>query len=82
VPHVCVLTRPRARNPAQDVAPIIFVGKGITFDSGGISIKPSEGMGMMRGDMGGAAAVVSTLWALASLQIKTKAICLTPLCGT
>lgn len=49
--------------------------------SGGISIKPSEGMGMMRGDMGGAAAVVSTVWALASLQIKTKAICLTPLCG-
>jgi aminopeptidase len=65
---------------AQDVAPIIFVGKGVTFDSGGISIKPSEGMGMMRGDMGGAAAVVSTVWALASLQIKTKAICLTPLC--
>jgi aminopeptidase len=64
----------------QDVAPLIFVGKGITFDSGGISIKPSEGMGMMRGDMGGAAAVVSTMWALASLQIKTKAICLTPLC--
>jgi len=69
-------------NPHGDeaTAPLVFVGKGITFDSGGISIKPSEGMGMMRGDMGGAAAVVSTMWALASLQINTRAICLTPLC--
>jgi len=61
-------------------APLIFVGKGVTFDSGGISIKPADGMGMMRGDMGGAAAVVATIWALASLGVPVRAISLTPLC--
>lgn len=42
-------------------APIVLVGKGLTFDSGGISIKPSKGMGRMKGDMGGAATVLGTL---------------------
>ena len=53
-----------------------FLGKGITFDSGGISIKPSEGMGEMKGDMAGAAAVVTALGAIAQLkpQINVTAI--------
>ena len=39
----------------------MLVGKGITFDSGGISIKPASHMDMMKGDMGGAAAVVAAI---------------------
>jgi leucyl aminopeptidase len=48
---------------------IAFVGKGITFDSGGISIKPSEGMGDMKGDMAGGAAVISAMGAIAALKL-------------
>ena len=42
-------------------APLILVGKGITFDTGGISIKPTENMWFMKDDMGGAAAVIGAL---------------------
>lgn len=63
---------------SQDV--IALVGKGITFDSGGISIKPSAKMDQMRGDMGGAANVVSTIWALASLKVPINVKGFTPLC--
>ena len=48
--------------------PIVIVGKGVCFDSGGISIKPSAGMEDMKGDMGGAACVVGLLHALAVAQ--------------
>jgi len=53
-----------------------FLGKGITFDSGGISIKPSEGMSEMKDDMAGAAAVMTALGAIAQLkpQINVTAI--------
>ncbi len=54
--------------------PIAFVGKGVVFDSGGISIKPAGGMEDMKGDMGGAAAVVGLMHALASRKAKTNAI--------
>lgn len=59
---------------------VALVGKGITFDSGGISLKPSSKMDQMRGDMGGAANVVSTLWAVASLKIPINVKAFTPLC--
>ena len=55
-----------------------FVGKGITFDSGGISIKPSEGMGEMKGDMAGAAAVLAALSAIAQLKPKVNVTALAP----
>ncbi|EGG15786.1 leucine aminopeptidase [Cavenderia fasciculata] len=64
----------------QDAQPLIFVGKGVTFDSGGISIKPSASMGLMRGDMEGAATAVSSLFAIASLKLPVNVISLTPLC--
>ncbi|WP_231573673.1 leucyl aminopeptidase [Thermopetrobacter sp. TC1] len=54
--------------------PLVFVGKGVTFDSGGISIKPSQGMDEMKGDMGGAAAVVGTMRALAARKVPVNAI--------
>ncbi len=47
-----------------------FIGKGVTFDSGGISIKPSEGMGEMKDDMAGGAAVMASLSAIAQLKLK------------
>ncbi|EJD52311.1 hypothetical protein AURDEDRAFT_158038 [Auricularia subglabra TFB-10046 SS5] len=59
--------------------PIVWVGKGITFDSGGISIKPSANMKLMRGDMGGAASVVSAALGVAKLKLPINLIVLTPL---
>ncbi|MBM4462098.1 MAG: leucyl aminopeptidase [Chloroflexi bacterium] len=55
-----------------------LVGKGITFDSGGISIKPSEGMADMKGDMAGGAAVIATLRALAELKPRINVTGLIP----
>ena len=55
-------------------APVALVGKGVVFDSGGISIKSAGGMEDMKGDMGGAAAVVGTLHALASRKAKANVV--------
>ncbi|KAL4070318.1 cytosol aminopeptidase family, catalytic domain-containing protein [Scleroderma citrinum] len=66
--------------PSRDEQPLAFVGKGITFDSGGISLKPSAGMKLMRGDMGGAATVVGSMLAIAKLKLPINAVAVTPLC--
>ncbi|MBS1517501.1 MAG: leucyl aminopeptidase [Bacteroidetes bacterium] len=58
--------------------PFVLVGKGVTFDSGGISIKPSAGMAMMKLDMGGAAAVVGVFDAITQLNLKLNVIGLIP----
>jgi leucyl aminopeptidase len=55
-----------------------LVGKGITFDSGGISIKPSEGMAEMKGDMAGGAAVMTAIGALAQLKPKVNIVAIIP----
>lgn len=55
-----------------------IVGKGITFDSGGISLKPSANMGEMKMDMSGAAAVIGTIQALASLKIRVNVVAIAP----
>ena len=57
---------------------ICLVGKGITFDTGGISIKPSANMGTMKADMGGAAAVIGTMRAIAELDLPLRVIGITP----
>ncbi len=57
---------------------VVLVGKGVTFDSGGISIKPSAGMAEMKMDMGGAAAVIGTFQALSRLKLKKHVIGLIP----
>ena len=54
--------------------PIAFVGKGVVFDSGGISIKPAAGMEDMKGDMGGAAAVTGLMHTLASRKAKANVV--------
>ncbi len=59
-------------------APIVLVGKGVTFDSGGISLKPSAGMEEMKYDMAGAASVLGTLKACALLKLPLHVIGLIP----
>jgi leucyl aminopeptidase len=54
--------------------PVAFVGKGVCFDTGGISIKPAQGMEDMKGDMAGAACVVGLMHALASRKAKANVI--------
>lgn len=64
----------------HDAAPVCLVGKGITFDSGGISLKPGSKMDEMRADMGGAACVAGAIAALAELRVPVNVIGLMPLC--
>lgn len=59
---------------AKTKKPVAFIGKGVCFDTGGISIKPAGGMEDMKGDMGGAAAVTGLMHALASRKAKVNAI--------
>ncbi|MGZ6237906.1 MAG: leucyl aminopeptidase [Syntrophales bacterium] len=58
--------------------PVALVGKGLTFDSGGISIKPSEKMDEMKSDMAGGAAVMGAIMAAADLRLKVNAVGLIP----
>nr|WP_246103534.1 leucyl aminopeptidase [Swaminathania salitolerans] len=62
------------RYRGSEEAPLAFIGKGVTFDSGGISIKPAAGMDEMKTDMGGAAAVVGALEAVARRKAKAHVI--------
>ncbi|PWK91662.1 leucyl aminopeptidase [Lentzea atacamensis] len=57
---------------------LVFVGKGITFDTGGISVKPADGMHLMRTDMAGGGAVISALMAVARRQLPIKVTGLVP----
>jgi leucyl aminopeptidase len=57
-----------------DVKPVVFVGKGVTFDTGGISIKPAAGMEDMKWDMGGAGAVAGAMHALAARKARAHVI--------
>jgi leucyl aminopeptidase len=65
---------------AKAQAPVVLVGKGITFDTGGISIKPSAEMDEMKFDMGGAASVLGTFRAVAELKPKINLVGLIPAC--
>ncbi|MCW5646221.1 MAG: leucyl aminopeptidase [Sphingopyxis sp.] len=54
--------------------PVVFVGKGVTFDTGGISLKPGPGMDMMKWDMGGAGAVAGAMKAIAGRKAKANVV--------
>ena len=58
----------------KSAAPVAFVGKGVCFDSGGLSLKPAASMMGMKGDMGGAAAVVGTMRTLAVRKARVNAV--------
>ncbi len=70
--HVVVMRWAGSDN--KDDGPVAFVGKGVTFDTGGISIKPSAGMEDMKGDMAGAACVVGLMHTLAARKAKVDAV--------
>ena len=65
-------------NPKGAKKTVALVGKGVTFDSGGINLKPTTGLDGMKSDMSGAAAVAATLIALAKLKLKIKVVGVIP----
>ena len=71
-PRVAIMRWQGAANP--DTAPLALIGKGVTFDSGGISIKPAAGMEDMKWDMAGAGAVTGAMAALAGRRAKANVI--------
>jgi len=76
-PQFCILEWRSAA--ARNVKPIVLIGKGVVFDTGGLSLKPTEGMDYMKCDMGGAAAVAGTLAAVASNNLPIHLIGLIPI---
>jgi len=69
-------------DPGTDEVPgatVALVGKGITFDSGGLSIKPADSMMEMKSDMAGAAAVIAAMCALPELDVTTRVVSFTPM---
>lgn len=66
------------RGGKADDAPIALVGKGVTFDSGGISLKPGEGMDQMKMDMAGGAAVLATMAVVAELKLPLNVLGVVP----
>jgi leucyl aminopeptidase len=65
-------------NGDPEVPPVCLVGKGVTFDSGGISLKPGAAMDEMKYDMCGAASVLGTINAIAELQLETNVVVIMP----
>lgn len=65
-------------NGPKKEKPLVLVGKGVTFDTGGVSIKPAAGMSDMKSDMHGAATVVGTMYTIAKLGLKRNVIGLIP----
>ncbi|HMM86732.1 leucyl aminopeptidase [Azohydromonas sp.] len=70
----------RYQGAGKTDAPVVLVGKGITFDTGGISLKPAAEMDEMKFDMGGAASVLGTMRAVAQLKPKVNVVALIPAC--
>ena len=64
--------------PAGAAKHLLLVGKGITFDTGGLSIKPADGMHLMRTDMAGGAAVIAALRGIAALELPVRVTALVP----
>lgn len=65
-------------NKAKDAGTVGLVGKGVTFDTGGLSIKPASNMHYMKSDMGGAAAVLGTIAAIGALQWPVNVVAIAP----
>lgn len=67
-------------NGPKEQKPLVFVGKGITYDSGGYSIKPSSGMKTMNSDMGGAGTVIGAIDAISSNELKVNVVAIVAAC--
>lgn len=72
-PPVFIVIKHTPTNPSNE-APLVLVGKGLTFDAGGISLKPAANMDEMKYDMGGAASVFGTMRAIAELDLNREII--------
>lgn len=72
--HPCKLVVMRYRGGGEGARPIVLVGKGVTFDTGGISLKPGENLDMMKYDMCGAAAVFGAMLAVARLRLPINVV--------
>jgi leucyl aminopeptidase len=79
-PKLIVMKYNGAGGKGKGAAPIVLVGKGITFDSGGISLKPGAAMDEMKFDMCGAASVFGAMRAVAELKLKLNVIGVVPAC--
>ena len=79
-PRLIVLKYDGAGPKGKNAAPVVLVGKGITFDSGGISIKPANTMDEMKFDMCGAASVFGAMRTVAELKLKLNVIGVVPTC--
>jgi leucyl aminopeptidase len=77
-PRLIVLKYTPAKRPAKGLPTIALVGKGITFDSGGISIKPAQDMDQMKLDKSGAIAVLATILAISELQLPIQVLGVVP----
>ena len=77
-PRLIVLKYTSARKPAKNLPTVALVGKAITFDSGGISIKPAQDMDQMKFDKTGGIAVLATMRALAELELPVQVLGLIP----
>ncbi|SED69554.1 leucyl aminopeptidase family protein [Ruania alba] len=77
-PRLVTVEHPGAPG-ADDSAPVVLVGKGITYDTGGISLKPREAMIPMKTDMAGAAAVLGTVLGAARAQLPVRVVAVLPL---
>ncbi|MFT5207509.1 MAG: leucyl aminopeptidase [Candidatus Omnitrophota bacterium] len=75
----CMVVMEYKPNKAKNKKPIVLVGKGVTFDTGGISIKPSRAMDEMKYDMCGSSAVVGAMKAIADLGLPAYVVGITPL---
>jgi len=75
----CALVIMEYKAKKKTAPTLAFVGKGVTFDSGGLSLKPSAAMETMKEDMSGAAAVIASMDALANLKPKVNIVCVAPL---
>ena len=70
----------RYQGGAKTAAPVVLVGKGITFDTGGISLKPGSQMDEMKYDMSGAGAVIAVMQAVAEMKLRVNVVGLVPTC--
>lgn len=77
-PRFIQLTYSPSGRAKANVPTVVLVGKGITFDAGGLSIKPATSMMTMKDDMGGAAAVLCALGAIARLKLPVRVVAMVP----
>ncbi|MCQ9616872.1 leucyl aminopeptidase [Paenalcaligenes niemegkensis] len=79
-PVFIIFTHKPAKKSSDNDGPIVLVGKGLTFDAGGISLKPAANMDEMKYDMGGAASVFGTMLAISELELDREVIGLVASC--